>query len=82
MQVHASWHAHTMHPYSEVCSGTNALLYTLGRTLMRHTKAQTVGGQAVSQLPAKTEETLAGPWGPSCHVRCCWTPETFLQFCR
>ena len=52
-QVHTSQDA-------AVCSGKNALLYTLGRTLMRHTKAQTVGGQAVSQLPAKSEETLAG----------------------
>jgi hypothetical protein len=65
-QVHASWQMHQRNIYTGVCSGTNALLYTLGRTLMRHTKAQTVGGQAVSQLPAKSEETLAGP---PCHVR-------------
>ena len=43
-----------------MCSGTNVLLYALGRMLMRHTKAQVVGGQAVSQLPPKTEEALAG----------------------
>ena len=43
-----------------LCSGTNVLLHTLGRMLMRHTKAQVLGGQAVFQLPPKTEEVLAG----------------------
>ncbi len=41
-------------------SNINRVLYTLGRMLMRHTKAQTVGGQAVSHLPPKTEDTMAG----------------------
>ena len=60
LQVNASWQSHTAGNNQEVCNGTNALLFTLGRMLMRHTKAQTIGGQAVSKLPPKTEESLAG----------------------
>ena len=58
VQVNTSWQA----GFDDrgVCSGTNVLLYALGRLLMRHSKAQVVGGQAVSQLPPKTEEALAG----------------------
>lgn len=36
------------------------LLYTLRKVLIRHTKAQVLGGQAVLQLPPKTEELVAG----------------------
>ncbi|CAL5222943.1 g5380 [Coccomyxa viridis] len=59
--VHPSWQVQqTRSSYTaNVCTGTNVLLYTLGRMLMRHTKAQVLGGQAVSQLPPKTEETIA-----------------------
>lgn len=58
--MNASWQARAGYEESGVCSGTNVLLYALGRMLMRHTKAQVVGGQAVSQLPPKTEDTLSG----------------------
>ena len=58
--MNPSWQEHTRFQRAAVCSGTNVLLYTLGRMLMRHTKAQVLGGQAVSQLPPKTEETVAG----------------------
>ena len=58
--MNASWQSPRAYKIHEVCNGTNALLFTLGRMLMRHTKAQTIGGQAVSQLPPKTEENLAG----------------------
>ena len=58
--MNSSWQSHTARGDQQVCNGTNALLFTLGRMLMRHTKAQTVGGQAVSQLPPKTEESMAG----------------------
>ncbi len=60
LQVNPSWQEHTRFQRAAVCSGTNVLLYALGRMLMRHTKAQVLGGQAVSQLPPKTEETVAG----------------------
>jgi len=59
LQMIASWQQ-AQNEDTSIGSGTNALLYTLGRMLMRHTKAQTVGGHAVSQLPPKTEEAAAG----------------------
>ena len=69
MQVNPSWQEHARTERSRVCSGTNVLLYTLGRMLMRHSKAQVVGGQAVSQLPPKTEEALAGEIPPRQQLR-------------
>lgn len=67
--MHASWQAQaTAAPL--VCSGTNALLYALGRTLIRHTKAQTL---AVPQLPPKSEESLAGEAPQSQHCLCVLT---------
>ena len=44
--------------------GSVALLFCLGRTLIRHTQRQTLGGQAVSRLPPKSEATVPG--GPAC----------------
>lgn len=41
-------------------SGTVALLYALGRTLIRHTQQQKLGGATVCQLPPKTESLVAG----------------------
>jgi hypothetical protein len=35
------------------------LLYTLSRLMIRHTKAQTLGGAPVLSLPPKTEEKIA-----------------------
>ena len=67
--MNSSWQSHTARGDQQVCNGTNALLFTLGRMLMRHTKAQTVGGQAVSQLPPKTEESLAGRHAAGLHTR-------------
>ena len=59
-QVSPGWQGGSSYERSCAGSGTNQLLYALGRLLMRHTKAQTVGGTAVPQLPPKTEEDLAG----------------------
>ena len=61
-QVSPSWQGNSSYERSCAGSGTNQLLYALGRLLMRHTKAQTVGGTAVSPLPPKTEEDLAGAY--------------------
>ena len=63
-----SWHRRQDLHSPSICSGTNVLLYTLGRMLMRHTKAQVLGGQAVSQLPPKTEEALAGEMLPKLRI--------------
>ena len=64
----ANWQSCMAFTDQGVCNGANALLYALGRMLMRHTNAQTTGGQAVSQLPPKTEESLAGGHAASLHT--------------
>ena len=61
-QVVPSWQGGPSYERSCTDSGTIQLLYMLSRLMMRHTKAQTVGGMAVSPLPPKTEEDLAGAY--------------------
>ena len=63
----ANWQSCMAFTDQGVCNGANALLYALGRVLMRHTNAQTIGGQAVSQLPPKAEESLAGGHAAGLH---------------
>ena len=41
-------------------NGALALMYCLGRTLIRHTQQQTLGGDTVCKLPAKSEERVPG----------------------
>ena len=65
LQINSSWQQHDANHPLGTCSGTHVLLYTLSRLLMRHTKAQVVGGQAVSELPPKTEEAVAGETLPA-----------------
>jgi hypothetical protein len=40
--------------------GCAELLYTLGATMIRHTKRQVLGGEEVLRLPPKTEELVPG----------------------
>ena len=51
--------------------GSRELLYALGRTLIRHTKRQVLGGEEVLTLPPKTEEEVPGEraWGG---CECVW----------
>ncbi|PSC76011.1 helicase-like transcription factor isoform B [Micractinium conductrix] len=39
--------------------GCPQLVYTLGQTMVRHTKRQVLGGEEVLRLPPKTEDTVA-----------------------
>jgi hypothetical protein len=41
-------------------NGALALVYCLGRTLIRHTQQQTLGGDVVCKLPDKSEERVPG----------------------
>ncbi|KAI3434920.1 hypothetical protein D9Q98_002974 [Chlorella vulgaris] len=44
---------------NHVFGGSNVpLMYTLGQTMIRHTKQQVLGGEEVLRLPPKTEETV------------------------
>lgn len=43
-------------------SNATALLLSLKKSMIRHTKAQVLGGQAVLQLPKKTEELVPSKW--------------------
>lgn len=46
--------------YNNRADGAVCLLYALGRTAIRHTQQQRLGGMTVCELPEKTEETIAG----------------------
>jgi hypothetical protein len=78
MQIKRDWAACG----SERSGGSVALLFCLGRTLIRHTQQQRLGGQVVSQLPAKTEAAVpSAPHARSCMSRKKLITDTCFPHC-